>query len=97
MPPMTEVPAASFLNFLSGLGTQALMQFGEIPDPISGRRSLNPAFARYTVELLRVLKEKSQGNRTPEEERYLETMLTDLSARLAELPAPDAPATGEKH
>lgn len=84
---MPDAPAATFLNFLSGLGSQALMQFGEIPDPISGQRRQNLAFARYTVQLLRVLQEKTQGNRTPDEDHYLAGMLEDLSARLARLEA----------
>ncbi len=84
---MADVPAANFLNFLSGLASQALMQFGEIPNPLSGERTVNPPFARYTVQLLQVLKEKSAGNRTPEEDQYLDAMLADLTARLAKLPA----------
>jgi hypothetical protein len=83
---MPDVPQATFLNFLSGLGSQALMQFGEIPNPLTGQRAVNPPYARYTVELLRVLQEKSAGNRTPEEDQYLTTMLEDLGARLAKLP-----------
>ena len=83
---MPDVPQATFLNFLSGLGSQALMQFGEIPNPLTGQRAANPAYARYTVELLRVLQQKSAGNRTPEEEKYLAVMLEDLAARLDKLP-----------
>ncbi len=100
---MADVPSASFLNFLSGLGSQALMQFGEIPDPVSGRRSLNVPLAPNTVQLLEVLRAKSEGNRTPEEDRYLVALLADLSARLARLPdgPGDAPQhegpAGEKH
>jgi hypothetical protein len=82
-----SVPTASFLNFLSGLASQALMQFGEIPNPISGERAVNPPYARYTVELIEVLKAKTEGNRTPEEEQYLSAMLADLKGRLARLPA----------
>lgn len=83
---MPDVPQATFLNFLSGLGSQALMQFGQIPNPLTGERTVNPAYARYTVELLRVLQQKSAGNRTPEEDKYLSTMLEDLGARLEKLP-----------
>jgi len=77
-----QLPEANFLNFLSGLGSQALMQFGEIPNPQTGQREANPVFAAYTVQLLRVLKEKSEGNRSEEESAYLEAMLGDLERRL---------------
>lgn len=79
------VPQANFLNFLSGLGSQALMQLGEIPNPGSGQREQNVEFARYSIELLHVLKEKTEGNRNEEESQYLDSMLGDLDMRLAKL------------
>ncbi|MDA3960632.1 MAG: DUF1844 domain-containing protein [Planctomycetota bacterium] len=79
-----ELPEATFINFLSGLGSQALMQFGEIPNPHTGQREANLGFAAYTVQLLKILKEKTEGNRSAEEDSYLDTMLGDLEARLAQ-------------
>jgi hypothetical protein len=81
----SPVPSATFLNFLSGLSAQALMQFGEIPNPLSGARTANVDYARYTVQLIEVLADKTKGNRSKEEEEYLATMLTDFRARLAKL------------
>jgi len=81
---MPNVPSATFMNFLSGLASQALMQFGEIPNPIDGKRSANLDYARYTVQLLEVLREKTTGNRTAEEEAYIEAVLTDFHRRLAD-------------
>ena len=78
-----RVPTASFLNFLGGLASQALMQFGELPNPMSGERTANLAYARYTVQLLEVLRDKTNGNRTPEEDQYLVAMLVDFHRRLA--------------
>ncbi len=77
------VPQATFLNFLSGLSAQALMQFGEIPSPITGERSANLEYARYTVQLVEVLADKTKGNRTKEEEEYLSGMLSDFRRRLS--------------
>jgi len=79
---MPDVPAASFMNFLSGLAAQALMQFGEIPNPMTGERAANPAYARYTVQLLEVLWAKTAGNRTPEEEAYFGQLIADCRRRL---------------
>lgn len=76
------MPQANFLNFLSGLGSQALMQLGEIPNPGSGQRECNLPFARYSIELLEVLQTKTEGNRDDEESQYLETMIADLRKRL---------------
>ena len=76
------LPEASFLNFLSGLASQALMQFGEIPNPHTGQREANLPFAAYTVQLLGILRDKTDGNLTDEERQYLEGALADLGARL---------------
>ena len=76
------VPPATFINFLSGLGAQGLMQLGAMANPLTGERSLNLPYARYTVELLGVLKAKTEGHRSAEEEQYLAGMLADLQHRL---------------
>ena len=82
-PRPSATPPATFLNFLSGLSAQALMQFGEIPNPLTGTRTANIDYARYTVQLLEVLNEKTAGNRSREEEDYLQAMLSDFRRRLA--------------
>jgi hypothetical protein len=66
------------------------MQFGEIPNPLTGQRAANPEFARYTVQLLELLAQKTNGNRTKEEDDYLTAMLADLRGRLARLGPPGA-------
>ncbi len=78
------LPEASFLNFLSGLGSQALMQLGKIPNPHSGKREVNLPFARYSVQLLDILREKTEGNRSQEEDDYLVAALVDLKRHLQE-------------
>ncbi|MBA3847492.1 MAG: DUF1844 domain-containing protein [Planctomycetes bacterium] len=80
--PDDAVPEATFINFLGGLASQALMQFGEIPNPMSGERTKNLAYARYTVQLLEVLRDKTQGNRTPDEDQYLLAAIADFRRRL---------------
>lgn len=80
----SALPEATFLNFLSGLASQALMQFGEIPNPHTGQRQQNLPFAAYTVQIIRILRDKTEGNRTDEESQYLTAALEDLEARLAQ-------------
>jgi hypothetical protein len=80
-----DVPAATFVNFLSGLAAQGLMQLGELPNPIDGIRSVHLARARYTLELIAILREKTAGNRTAEEDEYLDAMQDELTDRYADL------------
>lgn len=87
MPAAMDTPAASFLSFLKGLASQAMMQFGELPNPITGSREKNLPYARYTVELLEVLEVKTRGNREPDEDRYLTGLIADCQRRLGDLEA----------
>jgi hypothetical protein len=84
-PGAAQVPEASFLNFLSGLGSQGLIQVGALPHPVTGERAVNLPYARYTVQVLTILRDKTDGHRTPEEDHYLSAMIGDLTARIAKL------------
>jgi hypothetical protein len=84
---VSHVPPASFLNFLGGIGAQGLIHLGALPHPVTGERAVDPELARYTVDLLGILEEKSRGNRTPEEDTYLVGMVDDLRGKLAKLSA----------
>ncbi|MFQ5956664.1 MAG: DUF1844 domain-containing protein [Candidatus Brocadiales bacterium] len=72
------LPEANFTLFVSGLATQILVALGQIENPISRTKEKNLEQARYTIDTLKMLEEKTEGNLTPEEKRYLEGVLYDL-------------------
>lgn len=53
------------------LATQSMINLGEIPDPLSGDYKNDPAGAAAFMQLLEVLSQKTQGNLTPTEEKFL--------------------------
>ncbi|HHT9120172.1 MAG TPA: DUF1844 domain-containing protein [Candidatus Hypogeohydataceae bacterium YC41] len=71
-------PEASFILFVSSLATQALMALGEIENPVTRGKEKNLAQAKFTIDTLSIIQEKTRGNLTPEEKRYLEDVLHDL-------------------
>ena len=73
-----ELPPASFSLFVSGLATQALLQMGAFPNPISGKVELNLAQAKYTIDILGMLEDKTRGNLSDREKRELDQILYDL-------------------
>lgn len=73
-----SLPEPSFVLFVSGLATQALIALGEIENPITHRKEKNLAQARFTIDTLNILEEKTKGNLTPDEEKYLTGILYDL-------------------
>lgn len=80
-----SLPPPSFHMLISAMAGQCLIHLGVAPDPGSGKTSINLEEAKYTIDLLQILKEKTQGNLTPEEQRLLDTALYDLRMRYVTL------------
>jgi hypothetical protein len=66
---------------LFSLSTSALIQLGEIQDPMSKQTAKNLPLAKQTIDLIGMLKEKTKGNLTSDEEKLMENMLYDLKLR----------------
>ena len=60
------------------LASSALIGFGESPDALTGQVHRDLGQAREAIEMLRLLRERTQGNRTPDEDRLLDQILYDL-------------------
>jgi len=75
------LPEISFTNLIISLSTSALIQLGEIQDPLTQEVAKNIPLAKQTIDLIGMLKEKTKGNLTPEEEKILENILYDLRMR----------------
>lgn len=67
-----------FTAFLLGLASTALIHMGASPHPDTGRTERNDVLARESLDLLALLKEKTRGNLSVEEERFFAALLTDL-------------------
>jgi len=73
-----------FLGLVQSLGYQALMHLGDIPDPMTQERQVNAEAAKEVIDLLIILKEKTQGNLSDEEKKMLETLLTQLQIKFSQ-------------
>ncbi len=76
-----SLPEISFSSLIFSLSTSALIQLGEIQDPISQQLDKNLPLAKQTIDLIGMLKEKTKGNLTSEEQMLLENILYDLRMR----------------
>ena len=72
------MPKASFLMLVAGFSTQVVMNLGEIPNPATGEPAVDLEHAKYTIDLLEMLKEKTRGNLSEQEERALDMSLYEL-------------------
>ena len=82
----TNVATVSFNGFVVSLATTAAVHFGDVVDPATGRRlPPNADAGGHMLDLLTVLAEKTRGNLTPDEERFLSRVLQELRMRFAEV------------
>ena len=76
--------AISFTTFILGLASTTLIHLGEAPNPETGAASVQLDLARQSLELLDLLRAKTRGNLSEEEERLFTSLLTDLRLRFVE-------------
>ncbi|MGA1796832.1 MAG: DUF1844 domain-containing protein [bacterium] len=77
----TPLPEVDFPSFIMSLCTSVYIHLGEIPDPTTNRKEPNLPLAKQTIDLITMLKEKTEGNRTEDEDKFLEEMLYSLRMR----------------
>jgi len=80
-----DLPGIDFSTFVLSLSHSALVNLGDAPSPVDGRRDENLPMARQTIDLLALLELKTNGNLTGEEERVLQQALYDLRLRYVEV------------
>lgn len=79
----TEEPL-SFSAFILGLASTALIHLGVTPNPETGQSAVDMAQARQAIDALDLLRAKTRGNLTEEEEQLFASVLTDLRMRYVE-------------
>jgi hypothetical protein len=75
----------SFSSFVVSLASSAMLHLGLAPHPESGRKEVHLPLARNSIDLLGVLKEKTEGNLEDDESKLLDSVLYDLRTRFVEL------------
>ena len=86
-PEDTGNPAAAepaFPFFISSLSAQALAALGLMPDPATQEVHTHLEQARYIIDVLRMLAEKTKGNLSADEDQMLRGFLYDLEMKFVE-------------
>jgi hypothetical protein len=80
-PPAEDPPGGGkvdFIQLVMSLAGTAYHSLG-IADPVTGEKGIvNPEATSQMIDLLAVLEEKTRGNLTPQEDRVLKGILTEL-------------------
>ena len=72
------------------LASSAVMALGEAPDPATGQVQRDPAAAADVIDLLILLREKTEGNRTDRETQLIQALVYDLQLRYVAATKPKA-------
>lgn len=76
-----DMPQARFDLFVSGLAMEAFIALGDIPHPTTRKQGVNLPQAKYLIDVLGMLEEKTRGNRSTDEQRLLGDALYQLRMR----------------
>jgi len=74
----------NFSTFVISLSTQALAHLGEIENPIDRSLATDLGAAKQLIDILGILKDKTNGNLDAAEASLLDNMLYDLRLRYVE-------------
>ena len=70
--------APDFKFFITTLSLQATIFLGQIPNPVTQKSEENLPQAKFIIDTLGMLKEKTKGNLIAEETDFLESVLYEL-------------------
>jgi len=71
-------PGTPFTDFVEGLIAQAYMSLGMLRNPYAAKPAVDAGAARQLIEIISMLKEKTAGNLSAEEDDFLDTHLGEL-------------------
>ena len=75
------LPEPSFSLLVSGLASQVFISLGEVENPGTKKKEKNLDQAKYTIDMLNILEEKTKGNLASNEKQLLDSLLYDLRMR----------------
>jgi len=77
----SQLPEITFAGFILSLHTSALFHFGELEDPVTKEKRKNLSAAKQTIDMLAMLRDKTQGNLEDDETKLLDGILYELRMR----------------
>jgi hypothetical protein len=76
---------ASFSILAMSIASSAVMAMGLAPHPHNGETTKDKNMARFNIDLLMMLKDKTKNNLTEDEKQFLESLISDLQMKFVQL------------
>lgn len=72
---------ANFSTLVLSVGSSAAMAMGIAPNPVSGKIEKDINLARFNIDLLLMLKDKTKGNLNQDEQHFIDSITSDLQMK----------------
>ena len=73
-----DLSPVDFASFVMMLTNNVMVFLGQVPNPITQQPQVDLAQAQHTIDIIMMLREKTRGNLTAEEEGFLQELLPQL-------------------
>jgi len=73
-----------FLSLVQSLVSSAWIHLGKMKNPVTGTNSIELEEASMSIDMLEMLHNRTQGNLSDDEKRFLENALSDLKINFVE-------------
>ncbi len=70
-----------FSTFILSLTSSAFYHLGEIPDPKTGAKKIDLNAVKQTIDIIAMLKTKTEGNLSDEEKKLIEQLTYELQVK----------------
>lgn len=86
------MPEVTFSTFILSLASSVLLHLGEVPDPETGETRLSLPLAKHTIDVLEMLRVKTEKGLEAQERAMLESILYELRMKFVMHCGPDCAA-----
>lgn len=76
---------ATFSMLVMSIASNAIMAMGLTPNPETGKTETDRQLARFNIDLLVMLKEKTKSHLTPDEAGLIDHIVQDLQMKFVQL------------
>lgn len=74
-----------FTGYVTSLGFQAMIFLGEIPHPVTNKTEKNLKQAKFLIDTMVLLRDKTKGNLTEQEQAILDAAVYELQMKYVEI------------
>ncbi len=72
---------ANFSTLILSIGSSAAMALGLAPNPMTNKTEKDLPLARFNIDLLCMLRDKTKGNLSDDEQKFLQSIVHDLQMK----------------